>query len=151
MSFRTPGKVAYVNARLLDPASGLDAKGALLTEGEVIIGMGPTISAPSDAEIIDCGGACLAPGLVDMRVQLREPGEEHKETLDSAGVAAAVGGVTSLVLLPDTEPPFDDASLIEFVARNLSSHKRPRRVELIDELPRNAMGKVQKKLLTRDG
>jgi dihydroorotase len=66
---------------------------------------------------VDCRDLYLAPGIVDTRVHTGEPGEEHKETLESAGVAAAVGGITSLVLLPDTEPPFDDASLIEFVAR----------------------------------
>ena len=57
------------------------------------------------------------PGVVDARVHTGEPGEEHKETLESAGIAATAGGITSLVLLPDNEPPFDDASLIEFVAR----------------------------------
>ena len=117
MSFATPGKVAYLNARLLDPASGLDVKGGLLTEGESIVAVGAAVSAPADAEIIDCGGACLAPGLVDMRVQLREPGEEHKETLASAGEAAVAGGVTSMVCLPNTEPVIDDIAAVEFVAR----------------------------------
>jgi dihydroorotase len=117
MSFATPGKVAYVNARLLDPASGLDAKGGLLAEGETILAAGAQITASADAEIIDCGGACLAPGLVDMRVQLREPGEEHKETLASAGEAAVAGGVTTMVCLPNTEPVIDDIAAVEFVAR----------------------------------
>lgn len=117
MSFRTPGKVAYLNARLLDPASGLDAKGGLLTEGETIVAMGPDLTAPADAEAIDCGGACLAPGLVDIRVQLREPGEEHKETLASAGEAAVAGGVTTMVCLPNTDPVIDDVAAVEFVAR----------------------------------
>ena len=109
MSIVAPGKIAYLNARLLDPASGLDAKGGLLTEGETIIAMGTNItSAPSDTQIIDCKGACLAPGLVDMRVQLREPGEEHKETLASAGEAAVAGGVTTMVCLPNTDPVIDD-------------------------------------------
>lgn len=117
MSFRTPGKVAYINARLLDPASGLDAKGGLVTEGETIVAMGLGVSAPADAEIIDCQGNCLAPGLVDMRVQLREPGEEHKETLASAGEAAVAGGVTTMVCLPNTEPCIDDIAAVEFVAR----------------------------------
>jgi len=117
MSFRTPGKVAYINARLLDPASGLDAKGNLITDGETIAAMGAGVSAPADAEIIDCKGACLAPGLVDMRVQLREPGEEHKETLASAGEAAVAGGVTTMVCLPNTDPVIDDIAAVEFVAR----------------------------------
>ena len=117
MSFRTPGKVAYINARLLDPASGLDAKGNLITDGETIAATGAGVSAPADAEIIDCKGACLAPGLVDMRVQLREPGEEHKETLASAGEAAVAGGVTTMVCLPNTDPVIDDIAAVEFVAR----------------------------------
>ena len=88
-----PGRVAYVNARLIDPESGLDAPGALLTEGRRIVDLGPRLVPPQDAEVIDCGGHCLAPGLVDMRAHLREPGAEHKETLATASRAAAAGGV----------------------------------------------------------
>ncbi len=114
------GKVAYVNARLLDPATGLDAIGGLLTEGETIAAVGPAItaaSAPADAQVIDCRGLCLAPGLVDMRVQLREPGEEHKETIASASRAAVAGGVTTMVCLPNTDPVIDNDAVVEFVAR----------------------------------
>lgn len=120
MSARAPGKIAYLNARLLDPASHLDQRGGLLTDGEVIIGFGADVTAaglPDDCERIDCAGACLAPGLVDMRVQLREPGEEHKETMQSAGDAAVAGGVTSMVCLPNTDPVIDDVATVEFVAR----------------------------------
>ncbi|HEY1720901.1 MAG TPA: dihydroorotase [Magnetospirillaceae bacterium] len=116
----TPGRVAYVNARLLDPATGIDAKGAVLTEGELIVDAAPGLfagGAPSDVTVVDCHGACLAPGLVDMRVQLREPGEEHKETLRTAGEAAVAGGVTSMVCLPNTTPVIDDVATVEFVAR----------------------------------
>jgi dihydroorotase len=115
-----PGRVAYINARLLDPASGLDATGGLLTSGETIIDVGPGLFAggvPSSATVVDCQGACLAPGLIDMRVQLREPGEEHKETLQSGGEAAVAGGVTSMVCLPNTNPVIDDIATVEFVAR----------------------------------
>jgi len=114
------GLVAYVNARLLDPASGLDTKGALLTNGETIADVGPGLfqgGVPSGMEVVDCKGLCLAPGLVDMRVQLREPGEEHKETLKSAGEAAVAGGVTSMVCLPNTNPVIDEVATVEFVAR----------------------------------
>ncbi len=118
MSVTAPGKIAYLNARLLDPASGLDAKGGLVTDGETIVAMGVDVtSAPAGADVIDCKGACLAPGLVDMRVQLREPGEEHKETLASAGEAAVAGGVTTMVCLPNTDPVIDDIAAVEFVAR----------------------------------
>jgi dihydroorotase len=114
------GLVAYVNARLLDPATGLDTKGALLTNGETIADVGPGLfqgGVPSGMEVVDCQGLCLAPGLVDMRVQLREPGEEHKETLKSAGEAAVAGGVTSMVCLPNTNPVIDEVATVEFVAR----------------------------------
>ena len=86
------GRVAYVNARLVDPASGLDAPGALLTEGEVIADFGAGLFAegvPEGIKVIDCGGHCLTPGLIDIRVQLREPGDEHKGTLASGGRAAS--------------------------------------------------------------
>lgn len=113
-------RVAYVNARLLDPASGLDVTGGLLTEGECIADFGPHLrpdALPRPAEVVDCQGHCLCPGLVDMRVQLREPGEEHKGTLASAGAAATAGGITSMVCLPNTQPVIDDVSVVEFVAR----------------------------------
>jgi dihydroorotase len=117
MSARAPGKIAYVNARLLDPASGLDAQGSLITDGEQIVAFGPDVKVPADAQTIDCQGACLAPGLVDMRVQICEPGEEHKETLATAGEAAVAGGITSMVCLPNTNPVIDDVATVEFVAR----------------------------------
>jgi dihydroorotase len=116
----TSGLVAYVNARLLDPTTGVDVRGALLTNGETIADVGPGLfqgGVPSGMEVVDCQGLCLAPGLVDMRVQVREPGEEHKETLKSAGEAAVAGGVTSMVCLPNTDPVIDDVASVEFVAR----------------------------------
>lgn len=117
---KAPGRVAYINARLLDPATGLDTTGGLLSDGEVIKDVGPKVTADVALEgvtVIDCEGLCLAPGLIDMRVHLGEPGEEHKETLASAGRAATKGGVTSMVCLPNTEPVIDDMSVVEFVAR----------------------------------
>ena len=120
-------RVAYVNARLIDPASGLDAKGALLTEGEQIVDLGARLfddGVPDGIEVVDAKGSCLAPGLVDIRVQLREPGEEHKETIASAGAAAVSGGVTSMVCLPNTDPVIDDVAGIEFIARRAREVKR---------------------------
>jgi len=120
-------RTAYVNARLLDPASGLDAPGALLAEDGKITDLGPDLfkdGLPEGVQRVDCGGACLAPGLVDMRVQIREPGEEHKETMDSAGRAAAAGGVTSMVALPNTNPVIDDVAGVEFIARRAREVKR---------------------------
>ena len=115
-------------ARLLDPASGLDARGGLLVEHGRIVDFGPgrfeSEPPPEDAVVIDAGGACLAPGLVDMRVQFGEPGAEHKETFASGTIAAAAGGVTSLACLPNTQPPIDDPAMVEFVARRARLEKR---------------------------
>ena len=92
-------------ARLLDPASGLDALGDLLVEGERIAAVGGDLSAAAcDAETVMAEGLCLAPGLVDMRVQLREPGAEHMESIESGGRAAAAGGVTTMVAPAEHRP-----------------------------------------------
>jgi dihydroorotase len=120
MSTSNANKVAYTGARILDPATGLDVAGDLLTIGEVIADFGENLFGgipPSDATVIDAQGLCLAPGLVDMRVQIREPGEEHKESLRSAAEAAVAGGVTTMVCLPNTQPVLDDQATLEFVAR----------------------------------
>ena len=119
---------AFVNARLLDPASGLDTKGGLLVIDEAIADRGAHVrpgELSADTEIVDCEGHCLAPGLVDMRTQFREPGEEHKETIDSISRAAAAGGITALAGLPNTQPVIDDVAVVEFVAR------RAREVKLV--------------------
>jgi dihydroorotase len=110
----------FRNARLLDPETGLDAPGDLLIEGDRIAASGPGLAEAgigADVETVECNGLCLAPGLVDMRVQLREPGAEHMESIESGGQAAAAGGVTTMVTLPNTEPPVDDVSVVEFLAR----------------------------------
>lgn len=111
---------AYVNARLLDPASGMDETGTVLIDGNKIIDTGPHLfpnGPPANVQVIDCKGYCLAPGLIDMRVHLPEPGGEHKESFETASAAAAAGGVTSLICLPDTDPAIDNVSVIEFIAR----------------------------------
>jgi len=105
------------NARLLDPASGRDGTGSILVIDGVIAALDGGDGAPSGATMIDCRGHCLAPGIVDMRVQLREPGAEHMENMVSASHAAAAGGITTMAALPNTEPPIDDVALVDFVAR----------------------------------
>lgn len=115
--FDTPTQVAYTNARLIDPATGLDTPGTLVTAGEVITAFGPDVTPPAGATVVDCGGNALIPGLVDMRAQLREPGEAHKESIKSAGKAAVSAGITTLVALPNTDPVIDDEAAIEFMAR----------------------------------
>ena len=113
-------KLAFTNVRIIDPASGFDGPGELMVDGETIADFGANLfggSPPNDAKVIDGGGHVLAPGLVDMRVQLREPGEEHKETIKSASQAAVKGGVTTMVALPNTNPVADDPAVVEYVAR----------------------------------
>jgi dihydroorotase len=119
-----PGKLvrplAILNARLLDPAAKRDERGGIVIQDGLIADVGPQVKAQGlseDFERIDAGGHCLAPGLIDMRVQLREPGEEHKETIATGSAAAAAGGVTSMVCLPNTDPVIDDVAGVEFIAR----------------------------------
>lgn len=108
------------NALLVDPASGTEQKGGLLIEGGMIRDLGPGVvaSAVSEAtEVRDCHGAIVAPGLVDMRVHMGEPGAEYRETLKSLSAAAAAGGVTTVVTMPDTDPVVDEAAIVDFVLR----------------------------------
>ena len=108
------GKTAYVNARLLDSTTGLDAKGGLLTDGEFIAEVGQGLfedGVPEDAAIVDCQGQCLAPGLVDMRIQI------SGKDFDNVGASAVAGGVTTAVCQPNTTPIVDDRSVVEFIAR----------------------------------
>ncbi|MBM08653.1 MAG: dihydroorotase [Magnetovibrio sp.] len=120
-----PVRTAYINARIIDPSSNTDTPGSVLTDGERIIDVGPRIfneGPPTGTKVIDCKGACLAPGLVDIRVQSGEPGQEHKETLATLGRAAVSGGITSMVCLPNTDPVIDDMSTLEFIARRARLH-----------------------------
>ena len=124
------GRVAYVNARLLDPAAGLDTAGGVLTDGEAITDVGPGVTkkkAPKGARIVDCHGKCLSPGLVDIRVELGD--------LTATVEAAVSGGVTSMVCLPTPELVIDDMSEVEFVAR------RARKLGLAKVYPYGAVTK----------
>ncbi len=112
--------LVFTNARVIDPSRKLDAKGSVIVADRRIVAAGPEAdraAQPAGAEIIDCRGMVVAPGLVDMRVFIGEPGGEHRETFASAGQAAAAGGVTSMVTMPDTDPVIDDAALVHFIAR----------------------------------
>ncbi len=108
------------NARVIDPSRNLDARGAVIVADRRIVAAGPEAARttrPSGAEVVDCRGAIVAPGLVDMRVFVGEPGAEHRETFASAGQAAAAGGVTTIVPMPDTDPVIDDGALVDFIGR----------------------------------
>jgi dihydroorotase len=111
--------LSLVNARLIDPATGLDAFGGLLIADGVIadLGMHITEGSVEGAESLDCGGRTVAPGLIDMMVFAGEPGHEHRETLATASRAAAAGGVTTILCMPNTEPVIDDVALVDFILR----------------------------------
>jgi dihydroorotase len=135
---RGNGRVAYINARLVDPTTGYDGPGGLLTDGRLIADWGPRLfnaGTPSDVEIVDCAGRVLAPGLIDMRVFTGEPGAEHKETLASASQAAAAGGVTTMIVMPNTDPVIDDVALVDFIER------RARDTALVNVHPMAALTK----------
>ena len=104
----------FTNARLIDPQAGTDSLGSLSVRDGVIVGRG---AAPKGAEVLHCGGMCLAPGIVDWGVKIGEPGERHKESFRSAGLAAAAGGVTTIIARPDTSPSIDTPETLEFVTR----------------------------------
>lgn len=109
-------RLLFRDARLIDPESDRDETGNLLVDGDRIAALGRDVAC-DDAETVDCRGLCLAPGLVDMRVQLREPGAAHMESIESGSQAAAAGGVTTMAALPNTDPPVDDVAVVEFIAR----------------------------------
>lgn len=130
--------LAITNARIVDPASGYDGPGGvLLTEGVIAdVAQGAGLGALSaDVEVIDARGALVIPGLIDLRVKTGEPGFEPKETLKSAAQAAAAGGVTTMILQPDTHPVMDEPAVVDFVLR------RARDIELVNVYPAGAATK----------
>jgi dihydroorotase len=100
----------FRNVRLLDAA--IDQQGDLLVRDGVIADFGPNLGQPEGAQVVQEADAVLCPGLVDMRATLGEPGNEYRETIESAAEAAAAGGITTLAALPDTQPAIDDPALV---------------------------------------
>ncbi len=115
------GRTVYKNARLMDPATNLDATGSLLIEDGKIADFGEGLfmdgSTPDGAEVVDCEGHLLTPGLIDIQVHFREPGQEYKETIESGSLSAAAGGVTSVSTMPNTDPVIDDVAVLEFLLK----------------------------------
>jgi dihydroorotase len=131
-------KVAILNARLIDPESGRDEPGGIIIERGRIADLGAHVTSDSvgeDFKTLDGGGNILCPGLVDMRVFTGEPGAENKETLASVSEAAAAGGVTTIAVMPNTDPVIDDASLVDFILR------RARDTAKVNVLPMAALTK----------
>lgn len=108
-------KILIKNARIIDPANDVDKKGDLLIEDGLIAQVGTVTQ--SCENIIDAKGKLLTPGLIDIHVHFREPGDEEEETIASGSAAAVAGGFTSVVCMPNTNPPIDDATSVEYVHR----------------------------------
>jgi dihydroorotase len=118
LSDRRP--ILLANARIIDPSRDMDLQGDLLIADGVIREAKRGIHAagvPEGTEVVDCDGRLVAPGLVDMRAFIGEPGAEYRETLATASQAAAAGGVTTIVCQPDTNPVIDDPAIVDFVLR----------------------------------
>ena len=107
----------FTNARLIDPEAQTDTPGWLLVENGVIRATDSKAAMPEADSQVDCKGACLAPGIVDIGVKVCEPGERHKESYKSAGLAAAAGGVTTMITRPDTLPAIDTPEVLSFALR----------------------------------
>lgn len=124
------------NAYLIDPENGTVDQGNLLIKEGVIAARGAVVSAPGkETRIIDCAGKYLAPGIIDIGVKVCEPGERHKESFKSAGLAAAAGGITTIVTRPDTVPAIDTPETLEFIRR------RAMEASIVNVLPMAALTK----------
>ena len=127
------------NAHLIDPQNGTVDQGNILIKEGVIAAWGAIVSAPGkETRIIDCAGKYLAPGIIDIGVKVCEPGERHKESFKSAGLAAAAGGITTIVTRPDTVPAIDTPETLEFIRR------RAMDASIVNVLPMAALTKGRK-------
>ena len=127
-----PERTLFQGARVVDPRSGHDGVADVLVEDEEISAVGQGL-AGGRAKVIDCDGLVIAPGLVDMHAHLREPGFEHKETIETGSRAAAAGGYTAVCAMPNTDPVADNAAVVAEV-RNLAD-----KAGLCDVLPAGAI------------
>jgi dihydroorotase len=110
-------KLEIRNGRVVDPATGRDERTNIYITDDRITSIGADLKAFAPDKIIDAAGKIVAPGLVDLSARLREPGYEHKATLETELMAASAGGVTTLVCPPDTEPVLDEPGLVEMLKR----------------------------------
>ncbi len=137
MSAITP--LVLKNVRIVDPSRSIDEVGTIVVgaDGRIAAAGADALNqgAPDGAEVRDCRGLTAVPGLVDARVFTGEPGAEHRETIASASRAAAAGGVTSFIVMPDTDPVIDDIALVEFV------RKTARDTALVNVYPAAALTK----------
>ena len=104
------------NGRIIDPVNSVDGQGdVLIKKGKIIAITSSGKGKNTDAHVIDCTGKYILPGLIDMHVHLREPGEEYKETINSGTKAAAAGGFTAVACMPNTKPVNDCGAITGFI------------------------------------
>ena len=108
-------ELLFTDVRLIDPATGLDQQGELLVRDGHIADLGASLGRPDGAVVVEGNSAVLCPGLVDMRAELGEPGGVYRETIPSAALAAAAGGITTVAALPDTTPAIDEPALVRLL------------------------------------
>ena len=131
-------RTAFAHARLIDPEAGTDAEGHLVVEDGQIVSV--VYDGPPPPDALPCNGLCLAPGIVDLGVKIGEPGERHKESVRSAGRAAAAGGVTTMVTRADTAVPIDTPEVLEFVTRR-AAQDAPVRIAPMAALTKGRAGR----------
>ena len=115
------------NGRVVDPTQKLDAVRDVLLRDGLIAEVAPALQVP-DAEVLDAAGLVVAPGFIDLHVHLREPGNEHAETIETGARAAAAGGFTAICAMPNTNPVNDNAAVTQFIvetARRAAVHIFP--------------------------
>ncbi len=127
------------NIRLIDPEGDSVTETTLILDGGLIAAVGAA-SPPRGAAVVDGRGACLAPGIVDLGVKIGEPGERHRESFRSAGLAAAAGGVTTIIARPDTHPAIDTPETLEFVTRR-AAEASPVRIRHMAALTKGREGR----------
>jgi dihydroorotase len=111
-----PGRPLLLRGgRVIDPAQQRDEVADVLLRDGRIVDVGAGLGSPDDAHAIDVAGLVVAPGLIDLHVHLREPGQEHKETIATGARAAAAGGFTAVCAMPNTDPPVDDPAAVGYV------------------------------------
>ena len=120
------------NGRMLDPASGADRSADVLIKDGTVAKIGePSSLEAGDGDTIDASGKWILPGLIDIHVHLREPGQEYKEDIESGSAAAAAGGFTQMVAMPNTQPVIDGAELVKFVTRSSVAESSTNAVRLV--------------------
>jgi dihydroorotase len=109
-------KLLITGGHLIDPSEGQNSgKNLLIEDGKVSAWLGQNEAAPEDTEVFDATGLIVAPGFIDLHVHLREPGQEHKETIASGCAAAVAGGFTSVCPMPNTTPVNDNAAITRYM------------------------------------